>query len=111
MSLNVRIPDALMRQVEQRASAEGKPPETWVIEAVEKQLDEESASTPSTHHERVRAALKAAGLSSEVSSELIQRYVKPRTQEEVELLRERIQRISITPPLSETIIAGRGPKS
>ncbi len=111
MSLNVRIPDALRRQIEQRASAEGKQPETWVIEAVEKQLDEISAPTSDTHRERVRAVLKEAGLLSEVSSELLERFVKPQTREEVELLREQIQRISITPPLSETIIADRGPKS
>ena len=66
--------------------------------------------TALTERERVRAIFKEAGLLSEVDPEMVKQYVKPRSKEEVEEMRQRLRQLSFSPTFSEMIIEDRGPR-
>jgi hypothetical protein len=107
MSLTVEIPDKLAARLKQRAEESGKQPGEAVVEIVEKELAAIMQDKPMTERERIRAILKEAGMLSEVSPELLKRYVTTRTPEEREELLKRLQQISISPTFSEMIIEDR----
>ncbi len=109
MTLSVEIPDKLVPQLQQRARRAGKKPDDIVVEMVEKGLTTIVELEPITERQCVRAILNDAGFLSEVSPELMEAFVQPRSPEEREQMRQRLQQISLAPPLSETIIADRGP--
>ncbi len=110
MTITVEIPEKLVPLLEERARTEGKEPEDFVVEIIEKELGAGAAPKPLTERERVRAILKEAGFLSEVSPELVKRYVKPRSKEEREAMLKHLQQISFSPTFSEMIIEDRGPR-
>ncbi|MBI3739771.1 MAG: hypothetical protein HY258_12045 [Chloroflexi bacterium] len=106
MTLDVRIPDQLAARLEKQARAEGKEPETLVVEIVEQKL----AQTEEEHQtERFRQHIQAlyeAGVLVELSDKLKARIIPGVTHEEVRAILSRAG----GKPLSEIIGEQRGPK-
>ena len=110
MSMTIEIPDRLAVQLARRAQATDKKPQIVLLEILEKEFKDDDAPKPQTEREKIRAIFKEAGFLSEVSPEMVKRYVKPRSEEEREAMRERLRKLSFSPTFSEMIIEDRGPR-
>ncbi len=110
MLMQIEFPANVAKRLEERARSEGKEPSAVVVEIVEKELPPTPPDKPLTERERVRAIFKEAGLLSEVDPEMVKQYVKPRSEEEVEEMRQRLRQLSFSPTFSEMIIDDRGPR-
>jgi hypothetical protein len=107
MTISVELSETALTALKQRAEQSGKQPGEVVAEIVEKELSATTPVKPMTERERVRALLKKAGMLSEVSPELLKRYVKPRSRAERDAILKELQQISFSPTFSEMIIADR----
>jgi hypothetical protein len=110
MTVTVHLPEMLEEALKRRAQQIGKKPEDVIIDIVAKELDSTAAVRPMTEREKVRAALKAGNFLTEVSPELVKRYVTTHSEEERDALLKELQKISLSSPtLSEMIIEDREP--
>lgn len=110
MSMIVEIPDHLAVQLTRRAQAADKKPQNILLEILEKEFKEAQAPKPQTEREKIRSIFKEAGFLSEVSPEMVKRYVKSRSEAEREAMREQLRKLSFSPTFSEMIIEDRGPR-
>jgi len=108
VKLTVRLPAALHQRLRRRARENNLSLNQTIIQEVQRGLDSTPPDETLPERERVLRVLKESGLYDPLGPEW-RKFIDNETELSHEELRQRIGELS--PPLSETIIEDRGPRS
>jgi hypothetical protein len=109
--ITLRLPTEIMRRLQEEARRTGLEP----VAVAEGILIDRLAPDLFDERERAIRALREAGMLSELSDEMrafadeLQRRIESET-DDAASVRQQLLSCSLEPPLSETILAQRGPK-
>jgi hypothetical protein len=108
VKLTVRLPAALHQRLRRRARENNLSLNQTIIQEVQRGLDSTPPDETPPERERVMRVLKESGLYDPLGPEW-RKFIDDESELSHEELRQRIGELS--PPLSETIIEDRGPRS